>query len=293
MDETQTSASSGEFAAAVHVPGSQITVEGVLFLPANVARARGVISIIDWSLAPALFTDTEWKALSEELQSCLLLVTIRTDDPEEWSRPTDEQPVRNAAVGGADGLLLLLEHLAEQSGHPELRSARLLLWGQSAAGGFAMTFATEHPSRTIGFVRYHSHLRELPVDIETAARIPALFLAGETDETAGVADSEALWRRGRALGAPWTFGIEPEAAHRSPEKLKDAYRVAIPWVAAVFRQRLGPDADLRPISDRSGWLADLHDGSVSSYASFHGNAREASWLPDEATAQGWRIVTGF
>ena len=133
----------------------------------------------------------------------------------------------------------------------------------------------------------------MTVDIETAATIPALFLAGETDETAGVEDSKALWRRGRALGAPWTFGIEPETPHRSPEKQIQAHKIAIPWVNAVFRQRLGTNAEPQPVTDHSGWLADLQDGCINSYPSFAGGIREASWLPDETTAHGWRFVTGF
>ena len=261
--------------------------------PPNVSQVRAVITIIDWSLGPTVYADAAWRTLSEQLQSCLLLVAVRDEDAMTLDTPVDQVPVRNAAIGGADGLFILLEDLAKQSGHAELANAKLLLWGQSAAGSFVVTFAALYPGRTIGFVRYHSHSRELPVDIETTAQIPGLLLAGETDETAGVEDTLALWRRGRVLGAPWTFGIEPGASHRSLEHLAHANRVAIPWVSAVFQLRMQGDVTLSPIAEHAGWLANLQSGAINSCASFSGVRQEASWLPDEATALGWQAVTSL
>ena len=76
--------------------------------------------------------------------------------------------------------------------------------------------------------------------------------------------------------------------------LKQANQVTIPWVTAVYKLRMvSGDGELRSVSERSGWLANLRSGAVTSYESFSGVRQEASWLPDEATARGWWIVTGF
>ncbi len=284
-----------EFAATVSVPdravpGDEVYVQGVLFVPQTVAHVRGVITAVGRG-GDSVYGNAEWRALAERIQAGLLLVEVR---PTTGGRPVGQQPIRNAAIGGGEGLVLLLERLAEQSGHSEVRNAKLLLFGWSAAGTFALTFAALNPERTIGFIRYHSHLRDLPVDVESAAHVPALLLAGDADETAGVEDSEALWKRGRALGAPWTFGIEPGMSHGSTEGFQRANNVMIPWVRAVFQLRLRPeDGSLRPVSERAGWLANLQTGALYPSASYTGVRQEANWLPDEATALGWRIVTGL
>ncbi|MEO2035008.1 MAG: hypothetical protein ABGZ35_23245, partial [Planctomycetaceae bacterium] len=239
-----------EFASTVRVDAHEVTVEGVLFLPEKIAQAHGVITFVNWGLGLHLYEYAEWRELAQRMQAVLLLVAIRSERP-----GGAQQTVRNATAGGGEGVLLLLESLAEQSGRPELGSAKLLLWGHSAAGSFGLTFAALHPQRTIAFVRYHSHLRNLPVDVESAAKVPGLLLAGEADQTAGVEDSKTLWQRGRLLAAPWTFGIEPGISHGSREGLKQANTVTKPWVTAVYKQRIvSGDGELRSVSERSAWL---------------------------------------
>jgi hypothetical protein len=196
--------------------------------------------------------------------------------------------------GGGDGLLMVLKKLADASGHPELQDTKLLLYGQSAAGSFVATFAGLHPGRTIGFVRYHSHSRGLPLNLETIAQIPALIFAGEKDEVAGIEDSESLWRSGRTLQAPWTFALEPGVSHQSREALKRANELAIPWVRAVLALRLDTsDTGLRRVDGASGWFASSSTREVAPSAAFDGARSEASWLPDELSAKGWRLVSGF
>jgi hypothetical protein len=97
--------------------------------------------------------------------------------------------------------------------HPEPNDAALALSGWSAPGNFATTAAL-HPERTVAFIRYHSHLREAPLDVNALKQIPALFIAGGKEEVAGTDDAEALWKRGRSVDAPWTFAIEPGARTR-------------------------------------------------------------------------------
>ena len=184
-----------------------------------------------------------------------------------------------------------MDEFAGQSGRSELKNAKLLLWGHSAAGSFGTTFAAMHPARTIAFVRYHSHSRGLPLDLTTIARVPGLIFAGGKDTTAGVEDSEHLWKSGRALKAPWTFAVAPGAPHGSPEAVKNANDLAIPWVRAVVTQRLtNSTTALRSVDDASAWLAS--GTTVVPAGSFRGPKAESSWLPDEASARGWRVVTG-
>lgn len=273
--------------------GGAVDAEATLLLPDTAAPVRGVIAVLRWGAGTWVYDDPAWRQLANELQCGLLQLVLsnRGGPPEPLELPVAEQANRNAPFGGAEALLKMLDEFARQSGRSELRHAKLLLWGHSAAGSFGPTFAAMHPERTIGFVRYHSHSRGLPLDLKTIARIPGLIFAGEKDTTAGVEDSEHLWKSGRALQAPWTFAVAPGAPHGSPEAVKKANDLAIPWIRSVITQRLPYDtAVLRSVDDASAWLAS--STSVAPAGSFHGPKAESSWLPDEASARGWRVVTG-
>jgi dienelactone hydrolase len=281
-----------EIAAAVNLKKKDVKIEGTLFVPEKVSRVRAVIVAINWGIGGSVYQDPQFRKLIETLQSCLLLARVSNIGPTLANVPVADRVERNAAIGGAEALILLLQRLAEESGHQEVGDAPLVLWGHSAAGSFAMTFAALQPRRTIAFVRYHSHLRGLPVDMKTVAAIPALLFAGDKDETAGVEDTQQLWTVGRANSAPWTFALEPGATHASLESLKKANALTIPWIAAVFTQRVhAGQTALRSVIERPAWMGNHATGEISAVASLRGSVSE-SWLPDEPSARGWRMVSG-
>ena len=273
--------------------GGAVDAEANLLLPEAAAPVRGVIAVLRWGAGRGVYDDPAWRQLAKDLQCGLLqlALTNRGGPADPLELPVAEQANRNAPLGGAEALLKILDEFARQSGRSELQNAKLLLWGHSAAGSFGTTFAAMHPARTIAFVRYNSNSRGLPVDLTTIARIPGLIFAGEKDTTAGIEDSEHLWKSGRALQAPWTFAVVPGAPHGSAEAVRKANDLALPWIQAIVTQRLTNSvAALQPVDDASAWLAS--GTSVVAAASFRGPKAEASWLPDEASARGWRIVTG-
>jgi len=294
-----------ELAAAVNLHRRDMKAEGTLFVPHEVRQFRAVIVVINWGISRDLYEDPQWRKLSETLTCGLLHIRISNIDSSMRTRMTPSgrivpdvppvaQPERNAAIAGAaDAFLTLLDRLAEESGHQELKSAPMLFWGHSAAGSFGPTFAALHPARTIAFVRYHSHQRGLPLDMKVVTQIPALLFAGRNDETAGMEDTQELWKSGRSMGAPWTFVLRSDAPHFSVEALKKANDMAIPWITAVFRQRIAPSsAGLRPVSDSSAWIGDQQTLEIALHGSFSGSKTDASWLPDETSARAWRVVSG-
>jgi len=270
-----------EFAAAVNLPEKDVKAVGTLFVPQRVSRVRSVIVVIHYGIGEAFFADPQVRRLAEKTESGLLLAAFPT-----IATPISYTP-RNASLGGADGLLMLLQRLAQESGHPELADSPLLFWAHSGAGPFGTTFAALHAQRTIAFVRYQSG----PVtggELRILSPTPGLFIA-EQDSPSVV----ALWKSGRALGAPWTYAVQIDASHGSLEFLKKANDLAIPWITAVLGQRLSADGGaLRAVTDGSAWLGNNQTRAVARYATFAGSKSDASWLPDEATAHGWRSVLG-
>ena len=281
-----------QFVAAANITDKNVKAAGTIFVPHKVPRVRAVLVTV--GRAPLGDRAAEpfhlWRTLSETSECALLYLRLGTIRGEP---AVGDVFVRDAAAGGAEALLAILQRLGEQSAHPELKDAPLLLWGGSAGAGFGTTLAELYPGRTVAFIRYHAHLRGWSPNLKVLKDIPALLIAGGKDATAGTEDAERLWKSGRSAGAPWTFAIEPGATHRDEQTLVASQELIIPWIAAVLRQRLPPGSiGLRPVTEESGWLGNNHKTEVAPYATFPGAKREASWLPDEVTAHGWRTVLG-
>lgn len=281
-----------EFAAAANLTEKNIKAEGTIFVPQKVPRVLAVLVTV--GRAPLADRAAEpfyvWRTLCETSGCALLYLRLGTIRPEPAA---SDVFVRDAAAGGADALLQILQRVGEQSAHLELKDAPLLLWGGSAGAGFGTTFAQRYPERTVAFIRYHTHLRGWLPNIDVLKDIPGLIIAGGKDETAGTEDAERFWKNGRSAGAPWTFAVEPGATHRDDQTLVSSQQLIVPWVAAVLRQRLAPgNMRLRPVTEKSGWLGNHLKTEVAPYATFPDPKAEASWLPDEVSARGWRTVLG-
>lgn len=279
-----------EFAAATNDLERDAKAEGLPFVPESVARIAGVVVILDsGNLAAQLYADDELRQVLRDKRCAAVFARLSNIKPTAPDQPISSQLLRNAAAGGADALQSLLRRLADESGHRELRDAPMLFWGFSAAASFGTTFAAIHPDRTLGFVRYHTQRRGLSQDLQPLKQIPALLIAGEKDETAGVADAESFWKLGRSVEAPWAFVIEPDSPHSSPEiHVKTARALTIPWIAGVLDQRLSPRGGVRPVTNSQAWLAD--SGAVTAYQRYSGDRSKASWLPDERSARGSQNV---
>lgn len=287
-----------EFAAAANIVSKGVKVEGRLFVPTTATRIRAVTVLIDYGNTWRLYQNEIWRQSAENTESALLLARItllNVIPPTPY--PPERQVVRVASLGGSEGLLTVMQRLAAESGHPELQTVPLAFWGWSAAAGFGPTFAKEHRQRTLAFIRYHTNQREILVDLETTKAIPALLLAGGKDTSAGVEDTESLWRRGSASGAPWSFVIEPNVPHGiidgnvGIEFFTNSSQLILPWLTAVIRQRLPQlGAPMREIDKRVGWLGDIKTGEIWPSASFLGSTADKTWLPDEQSARAWQVL---
>ena len=273
---------SRELTTALEQPIKEVRVSGKLRLPSGDKKVRAVTVLIRFRLSSEGYDDPRWHQWAEERGSALLLTTL--EGPAGPGIPFVRQPVRNAAAGGGEGVLALLERFAAEAKRPELREAPLLFWGISQSGNFGSTFAMLYPERTLALVRYHSHLRGLPVDAKLIRDIPMLLIAGGTDTIAGIEDSQRMWDEGRREGAPWTFLIQPGRKHG--EGLDDSMEFLLAWMGEVVTLRVG-EAGLQRIAEGSGWRGDNTTFDVAP-ATRGAAASGFSWLPNERTARMWR-----
>ena len=269
----------------VQLVGERIRAQATLFLPQDVGHIRAVVVITEGGgLGHTAFATGFWRSMCERF-GCGL-VRLLFDDALEAREPSNDLG-RNAATGSGDVLLQLLDSLAITTGHQELADVKLLFWGFSAAGSFGVSFAAERPERTLGFIRYHSHMRELQVDTARLLATPALLVAGERDQTAGVDDAREFWRRGRAQGAPWAFALHPGAPHFSLDGWLRASDLIWHWMEALIATR-AETGEASPAPPSSPWLADPRSGEVAPASTYDGDPLGASWLPDSASAEAWR-----
>jgi hypothetical protein len=280
-----------EYAAAANLVSKDLKAEGVLFLPEKVVRVKAILVVINYGLGFQLSLSPEWHQLAQTVGGALLGVRFSAISRTEGGFAGESDDKARPEV-----LLSLLQRLAQETGHRELIDAPFLFWGHSGAAVAATTLASQFPERTLAFVRYHVGESQA-ADLTLVSKIPALILTGGKENNPyNAPSSEGLWKKGRSLGALWTFAIDPDAPHGDEEDLrylKRADKLMIPWIEAVTRQRLSPDGTtLRPITDGSAWLGNNQTGEFAPYGAFSGLKAEASWLPDEASARAWRTALG-
>jgi len=277
------------YSAAANLRDKDVRVEATLFLPIKVSRVRAVFVVSSIGLGDSLYRDEQIRKLLETTQSAILYARFN-----HISTRVTNTATANAADGSDVALFTVLTRLAGESSHQELAAVPLLFWAHSAAGPFGPTFAALHPERTIAFVGYHSggagQGGGRGADIKVISQIPALLFANGGEEDPGLVNMrESFWKRGRELGAPWTFAVEPGATHGDAEDLKKANALLLPWVTAVLRQRLSTDGSLRSIP-AAAWLGNIATGEVGPIDVFRESKVEAVWLPDEVSARAWQQV---
>jgi len=297
QESSNAAGASGETVITVPIPGQTATAEVELFLPPGVPRVSSVLVFVNTVIDELLF-DSRWTRTMCVRARCAML---RLSLPFLPGAPPSAQVLRNAPLGGGQALLTALNELARRTGRPELGDAGVLLWGFSAGGNFGPTFAQWRPDRTLGFVRYYSNLRGIPVDVSRIANIPALIVAGGADSVAGIEDSERAWRAGRAANAPWAFVVHPGQAHGSAQGILGSTVFMLKWIEAVLSTQ-GPSSGsnsasslARRFSRDSVWLANDATGEITVVprgGAGDGDRVATSWFPSEESAASWFRLRG-
>jgi hypothetical protein len=285
------------YSGAANLVEKDLRVGGTLFIPEKASRLRAVIVVVRFGLGFSLEEDIvrlDWEKLSEKTESGLLFAQFSSIGPTvvtDYLPSTAQRSNSNPAV--ADGLSVLLKRLAQDSGHHELADVPVIFWSHSAAGDVAANFVKSYPKRTLAAIFYHGPPRY--GDMKILEQIPVLLFAGGKDNQVPPTQVQNFFRHGRALSAPWTFGLDIESPHGdvppSFPSLKKAEALMMPWITAIIKLRVGPDGKaLRPVTNKAAWLGNHQTGEVRPIENFSESKADASWLPDEATARGWQAL---
>jgi dienelactone hydrolase len=198
-------------------------------------------------------------------------------------------------AGTGEAFRSALRQFAQQASHPEIATLPLLLWGESAGGQWNYNYLLWRPEDVMAFVvnkgGYYSQ-----AEADSRARaVPGLFILGQSDDAFRIAAITALWKAGRDAGALWALTPQPNSGHEF-SKTGPLGRV---FFEAVLKARLpdgnalGSDAadapTLKPMQQTAGWLGNLTTHEIHDAAPGSEIDHSAAWLPDESTAQAWKV----
>ena len=184
-----------------------------------------------------------------------------------------------------------LTHFADQSGHPEVATVPLLLWGISAGGQFDYNYVLWKPEQVMAFVVNKGGYYNQEAPDSRARSVPGLFFLGLTDADYRIKGVTAIWTEGRKGGALWALAAQPNSGHEF-SKTGPLARV---FFEAVLKARLNDDSaapdgpPMKSMQENPAWLGNLTTHEIHDDSNDTDLDHSAAWLPDEATAQAWKI----
>ena len=182
-----------------------------LWMPAGLERAGGIVALVPGSNSDGRPQVGEpfWRDFATR-HGLALVGCFFTDHRHE---NMDIEDYARAGDGSGAALLEALGRFGATSGHPELSSAPLYLWGISAGGEFNYEFACWMPGRVAAFVvnkggYYFTHLAPA-----ATRRVPGIFFVGDSDAEFRRRSIEGIYAVNKQAGARWKLVVERGVAH--------------------------------------------------------------------------------
>ncbi len=274
-------------AAVAPLPGEDVARPCVFEIAlAPVAAQRGLLVVYQRGDSAAFYEDAEVRATAAELGYAMV-----------WAHECDARSTGDlqplASEGPARMLPAALVQLAHATGHPELTTAKMILFGFSAGGVLTATMANGYPERLLGTVQYAAGSAYVDLDdvrvTAAGAALPTLILANGEDDAAGTSRSFRYFQRGRARGAVWAYGVQPGVGHCCTLSTR---AVVLPWIKAVAAGSDGAGVRSYFVCSPDGVTDDQGETdcsfSAASLVRGAGLPREQNgWLPDSTTAAAW------
>jgi dienelactone hydrolase len=157
-------------------------------------------------------------------------------------------------------LFTALGALGQESGHPELENAKLIVLGFSGTGAYFGHFVAYAPDRVLAAILTNpgqtdpDNIDKIKLNADGVA-VPELIIAGGRDNVGGVVKPYAFYDHHRAEGAPWVYLVQNNIPHCCINNTKS---FMIDWLQAVIDTRK-PDSEkpLLPMNLKSGWYGSI------------------------------------
>jgi hypothetical protein len=252
-----------------------------LYVPSDVSKIRGVFLALGGPDTRAFFSDGLFGAPNPELEASLHVLgqELRKLAADEGLAMlgTSQAMMANGLVSD-DLILKTIGEASRKTGHPELATAPLIIYGISGGTPEAIGFTIRNPKRVGALLLKVTAIPERLKTAETLS-IPTLIVLAEFDTFTDNKEVIAVFKANREAGALWALAVEPDVPHHS---LTPCHRaIVINWLREITELRF-----TKSVTESSGWLADPTNG-VASWANFKGDRKSANWFPSKATAEEW------
>lgn len=254
-----------------------------LWVPPNTPTVRSVLVLVPGSNGDgrAMAEDSVWQKFAAKNR--LAIVACRfTDKPHDQNFIEDYVDV---SKGSGQALLDVLGRFATRSGHAEIATAPLLLWGMSAGGQFNYEMTAWKPERVAAFVVNKGGIYYTALASRAAREVPGMLFIGGKDLEQRVQTITGIFAVNRRGGALWALAEEPGVGH-VVGKSRD---VSMVFFEDVLAARLGDGGTLRALTEKAGMIGDMKTRDFSPIPE-KSPPYPVSWLPSERTARAWRAM---
>lgn len=265
-------------------PGANFNKANFRFwAPSGAASLRGVLVLVPGSNGDGrpMAQDSAWQQFAARNRLAIVACQF-TDKPHEQGFIEEYVDVSR---GSGDALLAALGRFAERSGHPEVATAPLFMWGMSAGGQYNYEFVAWKPERVAAFVVNKGGIYYSALLSRAARDVPGMLFIGGKDlafRNNTIAGLFAVNRRGGAL---WALAEEPGVAH-VVGKSRD---VSLAFFEDVLGLRVSASG-LSRLEEKSGYLGDLAAGTWAPLGEGRVPNHPTAWLPTERVAREWQAM---
>jgi predicted esterase len=229
--------------------------------------------------AKPMMDDLQWKALAKKWNSVLVAPSFVTGGNSQTCRNWFD--IKN---GSEITYLAMLDSLALQTGHREIKRIPWTLWGHSGGAIWITAMTGKYPLRVAAAVA-QSGYTDIS-DNKDALMVPVLHHNGRQD----ILHNEGQVLKGRKAGALWAHAVNPNTVTpMDGHQVHDMRFLAIPWLDICLAERL-PRAGrsrLKKMETASAWLGSKATGTIAPDALYQGDKSEAMWFPDKTIAGKW------
>lgn len=270
-------------------PGANYDVaEFRLWWPESASRLRAVAVLVPGSNGDgrAQVDDPFWREFATKHQ--VALVGCRFTD-----KPHDQMFLESyvdVSKGTGQALIDALARFAARSGHQELASSPLLLWGMSAGGEFDYEFAMWKPERVLAFIVNKGNVYYTALAPPAGRDVPGMMFIGQNDLAFRNDAIKGIFALNRRAGALWGLAEEPGIAHDVGRSRDYAAMFFEDMIAMRLPEADRPDGPLKPLAASSGYFGDPGTRTFQPAAGAEAPKAPVSWLPTERLARAWQAI---
>ena len=258
------------------------TAQFRLWTPRTNEKVRAVLVLVPGSNGDGrnMAQDTVWQAFASKNK--LAIVACRFTDKKHDQGYIEDYV--NVSRGSGQALLDAINHFASRSGHAEIASAPLLLWGMSAGGQFDYEMAVWKPEKVAAFIVNKGGIYYTALTPRETRAIPAMLFIGGKDLEQRVHTITGLFALNRRGGALWALAEEPGVGH-VVGKSRD---VSMLFFEDVLAARLNSDGTLKALTEATGLIGDVKTHEFGLPPAKGTPNYPSVWLVTERVAKAWK-----